>query len=434
MVAIINPSFRVSNAKSFKESLLEPTYLAVGRIVPWVPTDISPTANDLNPPTPGTSGQYTYDTYNSLIGAKRVSPADCVQGVKRNDWKTGTIYDEYDYRDHELNNKKFFVIINDGSSADHLNVYKCISNNGGIASTAIPIGNSLTNITTADGYIWKFMAKLNPIVFAKFATSKFIPMKDAVVGDGSLQYVVQTTAVAGTIDSIKIINGGTGYSAATVTITGDGTGAAATAVISGGIITKIVMSNIGSGYTYASVTITGNGDDATAYANLAPANGHGSSALNELFAYYAMVDVALEYDEEGTISTENDVRSIVIIQNPSAQDDSPFATSRARLTTKLTYTGLIGTLEIDEILTDDTTSAYGRIVEFDATYVYLTDTVGAFGGNPFTTSISASTGVVTAIDLPDFKIGTGQMLYVENRRPIQRDLSQVERYSIVFEW
>lgn len=67
--------------------------------------------------------------------------------------------------------------------------------------------------------------------------------------------------------SITISNGGTGYtSAPTVTFTGDGTGAEATAFIDGsGVVTSIDITNPGSGYTSApSVVFTGDGSGAVA--------------------------------------------------------------------------------------------------------------------------------------------------------------------------
>jgi len=62
------------------------------------------------------------------------------------------------------------------------------------------------------------------------------------------------------VSSIELVNAGYGYtSVPTVTISGDGTGATAIAVIEGGRITKIRMVNRGSDYTRAIVTISGGG-------------------------------------------------------------------------------------------------------------------------------------------------------------------------------
>ncbi|MFT4093208.1 MAG: RagB/SusD family nutrient uptake outer membrane protein [Niabella sp.] len=72
------------------------------------------------------------------------------------------------------------------------------------------------------------------------------------------------------LDSIRIINGGSGYtSAPTVTIAGGGatTGATARAIVSGGTVTGIYLSGLGSGYTsLPTITISGTGSGAVAEA------------------------------------------------------------------------------------------------------------------------------------------------------------------------
>lgn len=76
---------------------------------------------------------------------------------------------------------------------------------------------------------------------------------------------------AGYITEITITNGGSGYSAATVSITGGGggTGATATATVDDGEVVSITITDAGSGYTEApTVTISGDGDDAAATAQV----------------------------------------------------------------------------------------------------------------------------------------------------------------------
>lgn len=79
-----------------------------------------------------------------------------------------------------------------------------------------------------------------------------------------------TLVPTGSIAGITITNGGSGYSSATVSITGGGgTGATATATVESGEVVSITITDAGSGYTSApTVTITGDGDDAAATAEL----------------------------------------------------------------------------------------------------------------------------------------------------------------------
>jgi len=77
----------------------------------------------------------------------------------------------------------------------------------------------------------------------------------------SLVEFVSSPYVDGYVDTITVNQGGSGYtSAPTVTITGSGTGAVATASITNGIVTGISVSAEGSGYdATTTVTLTGGG-------------------------------------------------------------------------------------------------------------------------------------------------------------------------------
>jgi hypothetical protein len=94
----------------------------------------------------------------------------------------------------------------------------------------------------------------------KFLTTDYIPVQTLASDGGEDQWDVQAAAVNGSINIIKVTSGGSGYATApAVTITGDGSGATATAVLSNGRIQKITMTNYGSGYRWANITITGSG-------------------------------------------------------------------------------------------------------------------------------------------------------------------------------
>lgn len=70
----------------------------------------------------------------------------------------------------------------------------------------------------------------------------------------------QASAAAGQISFVKVLLGGVGYTSATVSFTGSGTGAAAVAWLANGAIIGIQMTNFGSGYgAGTNAVITGNG-------------------------------------------------------------------------------------------------------------------------------------------------------------------------------
>ena len=81
------------------------------------------------------------------------------------------------------------------------------------------------------------------------------------------------------VSEIQVVNGGSGYTTApTVTITGDGTGAAATATIVNGRVESITITNRGIDYSRAIVTISGG-------------NGYGAAALAILDGRFGTIRV-----------------------------------------------------------------------------------------------------------------------------------------------
>lgn len=96
----------------------------------------------------------------------------------------------------------------------------------------------------------------------------------AKIQDYSLYFSPAKVDAAQSLRSVTVVTGGTGYtSVPSVSFTGGvGTGAAATATVSGGVVTYIALTNPGTGYTSAPVvTITGGGGTgATTAANFQP--------------------------------------------------------------------------------------------------------------------------------------------------------------------
>lgn len=432
MAAIIADNFRIDNAVLFKESFgVNNYFMTIGRVLPWEPTEDSPLADDNNPPVPSDSVDGKITAWREMIGAKKIQQADVSLVIPRIDWVTGTVYDEYSSADGELYQKDFYVI------NSVLDVYKVISNNFGASSTVEPTGTSTTIFQTGDGYRWKFMYSVAAIDANKFLTPQYIPIKFAVTGDGSAQADVQDSAVEGQIVSYRIIDGGTGYaSAPALTVVGDGTGATATAGVSGGEVVSIVVTGLGQDYTYAEVQVGGPGSGAVIAANIAPEGGHGSSAVYELGAYYVSMVARLEYSESGNLSTSNDYRRIAIVRDPFAWGTTTdYVASLARQTFALTVDSALG-FQVDEIVTGNTSNATGTVVEVDTVgnIIYVTDVKGIFVAENISGSVSMTVAAVSSIDTPDLQPNSGKMVYIETIKPQPRDDAQIEKISSVVEW
>ena len=109
-----------------------------------------------------------------------------------------------------------------------------------------------------------------------------------------------------------------------ITITGDGTGAVARALVNAttNAISSVEINLRGSGYTYASAVVSGNtGTIGVSSANvkvmISPQGGHGSNVDSELNARYIGVSTVFSSSSSvGKVVDENDFRSIGLIQNP----------------------------------------------------------------------------------------------------------------------
>ena len=133
---------------------------------------------------------------------------------------------------------------------------------------------------------------------------------------------IELLAVPGTIDSIKITNPGTGYlgGAPTVTIEGDGTGATATASVANGKLSGVTVTNVGTGYTYANVIIGEpnhpEGIQAKVRAIVSPVEGHGKNAVEELGASDISLFSSISAELNQGFTVENDYRQLGILKNP----------------------------------------------------------------------------------------------------------------------
>jgi hypothetical protein len=141
---------------------------------------------------------------------------------------------------------------------------------------------------------------------------------DMSPGDiNTLQANTELLTVDGRIMAIPVISGGFGYGAnPTVTITGDGTGATAHAIVSVGSVKKIVIDTYGSNYRWANITISGSGSGASARAIISPYGGHGKDPIVGAFARTLMFYTNISKDTNQGFDVNNDFRQLGLIKNP----------------------------------------------------------------------------------------------------------------------
>ena len=489
MPAIITTKFRINNSEQFHESFTEASpnvyYLGLARPQAFgTPTrgdgrtDYEGT--DSSPIIPGDTVVAEFNTFDDLLAAKKITSSDISFAVPRRNWATGTTYDIYrhDYGEYITGSTSLRNTANGGATTLHdanfyvlttdRNVYKCIDNDGNTASTSEPTGTGTSVITTADGYKWKYMCTMSAAQQSNFLSTDFMGL--------STNSTVSSAAVDGSIDCIKIKSAGSGGTNGThsVTIKGDGSSAAANVVVSGGTITSVVMTNVGSGYTFGTISnaeIVSAGSTNLTGAELdviiSPKGGHGFNAVEELGGFFVMLNVNLEGTESansGDFHAGNDFRKICLIRDPKASGSAASAsTLRGTKAVRLAASPTPGTFVVDEELNQATTGAVAKVVEWDATnrilyYIQSRHNDAGVDANGNLTAISSThvitgqtssatgtpdTGVSATVNNVVFSSGysaseidhdSGDVLYIENRAPIQRATDQTENIKLVIEF
>lgn len=444
VVSVYSKNLNIFNAEQFKESASETAnsslYFTVGKPEPW--------ANDAAPLQANSSVTSLYEIYRNMIGAKRITGNDMYHCIPRINWTQGTIYDRYDHCTCSLilfnPNTVFYMV------TPNWDVYKCISNNNGAPSQNVPIQKITTGtVQEADGYIWKYMYTVTPAEQLRFTTDAYIPVKTLANDDGSLQWDVQDNAIDGGLEYIHVVNGGQDYKDNTkiwITIVGDGTGANAFAQTNAmtNTISAIVIDRPGAGYTYANVQVyddSTQGLGASLRAIISPPGGHGSDPLRELGGSNLMLNVRLRYDENGKLPVTNDFRQISIIKDPLIYGTTKIEGNTAfsqLMTVTLSAVGSQNYVE-DEVVyqgVPPNTSFTGTVVAWNGSnQVKLANTFGSIQAASLTGATSGATGTVSVpITYPEVQPYSGQLLYIDNIKPVSRASDQIEDFKIVLKF
>ena len=489
MPAIITNKFRINNAEQFLESFTESSpniyYLGIGK----PQSHATQTRGDLRtenqgtdtaPLTPEDSVANEFFTFDDALAAKKITSSDIQQVVPRRDWTTGTVYDYYrhDYG-ARVTGTTSTQSANSGATALHdatfyvvsaaYNVYKVLDNNGNANSTVGPTGTSTSILTTGDGYKWKYMYTLSAAQQSSFLSTDFMGV--------ATNSTVASAAVDGAINIVKIKSAGSGGTNGThtgVAIRGDGSSGVVTVVISSGAVSSVTVTNVGSGYSFgyirlADINSAGGGSLTGAELDciVEPKGGHGKNALEELGAFFVMLNTTFtgsEASNSGDFTVANDFRKIFLLRDPLSGGSAASAnTVRATKAIRFKSSPTPGAFTADEEINQASTGAVGKVVEYDSTNRILyyiqtrfndegVDANGnqtAFSGvNVVTGQSSSATGTPddasdSAVDNVSFTNGyssseldadSGDIIYLENRTPITRASDQTENVKLIVEF
>jgi|TARA_B100001113_G_scaffold230644_1_gene189423 hypothetical protein len=486
MPAIITNRFRIHNSEQFQEAFSEASgntfYLGIGRPQGFATSTradgrTNNEGTDALPITPSDNENTQNYTFDDMLACKKVAASNVSFVIPRRNWTTGTVYDYYrhDYGDYitggttaqtsnsgaaTLYDATFYVL----SSAR--NVYKCLDNNNGSTSTVEPTGTSTTILSTADGYKWKYMYTLSASQQADFLSVDFMAV--------STNSTVSSAAIDGAINVVKVKTAGSAGTDGTHTgipIRGDGSNGAVSVTISSGAVSAVTVTNVGSGYTYgyirlADINSAGAGSLISTELDciIEPKGGHGFNAVQELGGFFVMLNTSLEGTESansGDVTVANDFRKVSLIRDPKSGGSAATSTTM-RATTAVVGSGSTGSFSVDEKISQASTGAVGKVVEWDPTNKILyfiqtrhndegVDTNGnqtAFSGTNIITGADTSatltpdttTGTVNSQSFTsgysssEIDHGSGDVVYVENRAPITRAADQTENIKLIIEF
>ena len=371
-------------------------------------------------------------------------------------------------------------------------VYKVLDNNGGTAFSGSEPTSESTSPFASGGYVLKYMYSITASEAAKYATSDYIPVSNDAT--------VTAAATDGKIESLAV-TAGSGYTDGTyyAAVFGDGSsqgtssGAVVRITVTSGAIasfgltagTDTTIHAGGSGYTFGTVNLgndfifsdstlsssstLGSGTGGAVDVIISPKGGHGNDAIAELGGHFVMNAVTLTQAEGDDITTQNDFRQVGLVVDPTTYGSTTVASATtARQTFVVKIDTNSGTFEADEQITQATTGAVGKVVEFDSSLSLLyfqqerfsgfgTSTTNsgltAFSGaNQITGGTSGATGttagttetvtlannntltLTSGYANPELQPDSGNIVYLENRKPIQRDSDQTEDIKLIIEF
>ena len=498
MSAIITEKFRAHNANNFFESFTESSpntyYLFIGKATPF--TTGTSGGSDSSPSTPADSVSREFYNWDAMIAAKKIPSTDVTYALPRRDWSNGTTYDMYDDDISSSNtatsgatnlfDSSYYFITSD------YRVYKVLDNNGGSAYSGSEPTSTSTSPFALGGYVLKYMYALTASEAAKYLTTDYMPVSDdstvtTAATDGKIESLSITAGSGYTDGTYYAAVYGDGTSAGTssgaivrITVSSGSiasfglTAGSDTTIHDGGAAYTFGTVNLGSSYTFSDAALSssssmGSGTGGAVGVIISPKNGHGHSAITELGGHYVMTATTLTQDEGDDVSTANDFREVGLVIDPTTYGTSTVASaSTARMTYAAKFSSASGTFDVDEKISNSA-GAIGKVVEWDSTnsiLYYHQERFGDYGTNSTTGAYTAfsGTGTITGgtsgatgtpstsatetVTLannntiaftsgyanPEMQPDSGDIIYIENRKPIQRASDQTEDIKLIIEF
>ena len=431
--------FFVITSSGFTPNTQATSYFFIGKPDAW--------PDENNPPVPTQDQANLKKTFKHMFAAKLLTSSNMSPVVPRIDWTSGTVYTQYtDYTDmfttdaNGIITKPFYV------RNRYDQIFKCLFNMNGAPSTEEPVlqagtTDSSQTLYMADGYKWIYVATIDKGLKKNFFDNTWMPIAVGNVTPNPL-----LPAGLGSINAINVTNSGSGYSnglaTTVVTVDGDGSGATAYANVYNNMVSDVIVTNSGNNYTYSTVTIVPQagyfGNAATANAVISPIGGHGADPVSELGCNHIMLSIEIDGNENGSIPTDMAFRQLGIIVNPLLKDGTlPSADVYTTADLATVSIGLNSFIPGETVYQGQSLAAAtftATVSSFDSgnNVVSLINTVGTESLGQALFGVTSSTSRVILQYTPTtFSVGSGYVMYFENRTPIQRSPNGNEQLRLV---
>lgn len=343
-------------------------------------------------------------------------------------------------------------------------------------------------------YIWRYMFTIPTSSVLKFVSTDFIPIVTGgttsvngeinvalitsvgsgydngtyyqeIRGNGS-GAIVKLVVENNQLSTIDVVSGGSGYTYGAVDISSTSVWYS---TLTGQSLSGQVSIDANSNATNGAIDVI-----------ISPQGGHGSDPILELGGKRVMINTRLEYAEgSGDFVTDNDFRRIGLLTDPKLRGTSTFATSSTLSSLggiKIKVPG--GDYQVDEEITQTYTvggvtyTAKGTVVSWTP-YVnsstgvidygilkyiqspqkhtdnsgqvraFVNDQQNVVGSSSLIAALPDNTVATTVyygmtftdgIAQPEIEKYSGEIIYVENRRPITRAQDQIEDIKLVVEF
>ena len=472
MAAIITDQFRRNSASSVLADILDGVndyYVGIGKTDSWPANgELEETAPTFSAPLPVGSVAEMKEVRNNLISLLKLDASKSRIIIPNVAWKLDNKHKPY-----AANDNTCFTPTTVGSVTTYpcyaiadSKIWLCLLSDGSGLNN-IPVSQSLyTKYTASTGYTWIAIANIENIVDVPFNTDQFIAVKLDPTQYASGAGQTTNNATKGHVYGFTIANGGTDYTSnPTAFLIGDGTVSPIPLTITrtGNVITGVTFTstNATTGFNNASVrfSITGGGSGAVIIPNIAPIEGFGPTILNNLPTWF--LGLAANFDgkllDGGVTDADIDAqllsyRQISVIKNPTITSTSPDTITSADALKYLTITGSISSINaaVGDTITQtgsgvtakaffdsyiyDSSTGIGKLYyhqndSSEVNYAGFTST-----GQIYINNVTATQYSYSSVIESEYIHNTGEVLFLENRRPISRNENQKEEIKLVIQF